>query len=265
MKKSLSIIICFFSLSIPALSSEILLTLSDMVPECDIIVIGALGATTRTESGDNLYFEVWLTIDDVIFGAIAHGDSLLVQWVAHKRVVCPRTDHSGRTTPKIWLLTTKDNGAYQAQSNQLVRDISERAEIERILRQFPVRVKPKQLYAPGDPATVALIFRNATAQAVRIPKYEMRNGILYLHPSVGITSGDYRLMSDYEQERVRMLPESETILVQSGAEYAVTVDVSRVLLQRLPSPGHAGYPGYAFQFWIGDYPIFRRTWFRYGR
>lgn len=264
MNKIIVCIVLLFAVLNTVSALEIKQTLEDVVPDCDIVVIGKLGATTRSVEGDYVYYRAWITVDKVIFGAIASGDSLLLKWHANFRVVCPRTDHSGRVgISKIWLLTAGDNGAYRAPSNQLVRDLSERVEIERILRTYPVRVKSKWHYTPDEPVSVTLIFRNATLQAISIPKYETRNDVLYLHPAVGISTGNVRAMFGNEKERVRFWPESETVLVPSGAEYSVTVDVSRILPISRP-PNRYDQHEYSFQFWIDDYPIIRRTWFRYG-
>lgn len=216
-------------------------TLQQLVNNSDLIVIGAFRSavadssakvphSSRAVTTGSVGIEelLWGDMVSFLMGEVIGEEEIAVEWQHSPEVVPPVTGRRG-----IWLLVKTPAGSYRAGEGRLL-EVKQRRKVRRSLRKDMVILRPGR-FQPAAGRVVELVFRNAHRRDALVPEYRFEEGLLHLHPRVTLTV--QAVPPDRRSRpvaiaplagRMQMLDDEDEIVVQSGEDYLVSLDLEEL-------------------------------------
>jgi hypothetical protein len=204
--------------------------LEGAVQDSDLIVVGTLTGVTSWSTRGWDYGAGTVLVREVLWGDARPGDGLDLRWRNEPSVACPRVEperHAG--SERVWLLTRAGGGTVRADHPGRVRDVAERADVERWIRDERtwVAVRTERSHRPGTPVPVTFVFRNASAAPVTYPGLELADGVLYADPRFRVEAirDAYVQGATPAESRIVVSADVPPIRVEPGREVRLTTDL----------------------------------------
>ena len=181
--------ILVLALSSSSPSMWALISLDDLVQDCDLIVVGTLGQVSEYSSGGTDYGSGTITVDEVVWGDAKISQAITLKWENGTGVICPRLEHrSNQGTKGIWLLTKGNAGEVYADYPGRFVDLADRPKVERILRRKNICLRvSKWSVSPREQAIVSIVLRNPTEHSAQFPGLSLEQGVLHSDAAVGLS------------------------------------------------------------------------------
>jgi hypothetical protein len=152
----------------------------------DLVVVGRLRSVSEWSQDGRECGRGVIEVSDVIWGAAAAGDTLVLEWRQFESPRPRRDEAVLMERDWIWLLSARAPGRVGA-----VRTYSasrqERSRIERIMASHPVIIRCDPCrYTESGTASVSLGYRNYGTEAREFPGLAFADSILYVDPRVNV-------------------------------------------------------------------------------
>ncbi|MBX7247108.1 MAG: hypothetical protein K1X53_16545 [Candidatus Sumerlaeaceae bacterium] len=143
--------------------------LEELVQGSDIIVVARLSKIQRQCDGTFDYCTGTLTIKETLWGNVQPGRKLLLSWTTALGW-STQIDHRGNEGhDMIWLLRRDTGREVHASYPWRVRDVRDRDEVLRIIREYPVCLQVPPTLPPDGHQRLDIVVRNATTSTLILP------------------------------------------------------------------------------------------------
>jgi hypothetical protein len=222
------------------------LPMRDLLRIADTVVVGRLGSVSEWSEDEREHGRGVIEVTDVIWGAAARGDTLVLEWSQYEAPRPHRELSELLELDWIWLLSATAPGRVRAVSTRCTyRSNPESREwMEQKLASAPVLVRSDPCrFAEGEELSVEFGYRNYGSEVREFPGLVCVDSVLYvdpqvsvrfaLHPAFRVDPRPGRLVESDSLPPVRVDPMSETTItfdpsvifpVRRG-DYRIVLDV----------------------------------------
>ncbi len=164
---------------------------------------------------------IWGDMLKVHFRELATDEPMVFRWAG----VVNLANHINKRG--VWLLKENADGDLTCTDARFLREKNSRT-VERYLKKNPLKLEA--IEAGDQGFAVRVTYRNVTSEDILIPEMGIRNGRLQLHPDIRIevsqvVDGQVVLLL-MQDDKVEFLNEDDLLLVQSGDEYGLKLNLS---------------------------------------